>query len=113
MNSNLQEDIQQFLRTWDIHGPELAEKDWAGNADFHLLKQARKLLIEALQDQGAPEHNREWLLNRIAEQQASMCNNAEKEGIVLDHFKSAFYSYSDADLKVAYEAHKKVFGGSI
>lgn len=49
MNSNLQEDIQQFLRTWDIHGPELAEKDWAGNVDFHLLKRARALLIESLQ----------------------------------------------------------------
>ena len=111
MNSNLQEDIQKFLRTFDIKGPELAECDWAGNPDFHLLKQARKLLIEALQDE--VKNSREWYLNRIAEQQAAMCNNAEKEGIVLDHFKSAFYSYSDADLKVAYEAHKKVFGGAV
>jgi hypothetical protein len=49
MNSNLQEDIQRFLRTFDAHGPELAERDWAGNVDFFLLKQARALLIKVLQ----------------------------------------------------------------
>ena len=50
MSSNLKEEIQQFLRTFDIHGPELAKCDWAGNPDFHLLKQARKLLIRVVND---------------------------------------------------------------
>lgn len=52
MNSNLREDIQQFLREFDIHGPELAKCGWAGNPDFYLLKQARKFLIRVLEDEG-------------------------------------------------------------
>ena len=50
MNNDLREEIQQFLKTFDIHGPELAKCDWAGNPDFHLLKQARKLLIRAVSE---------------------------------------------------------------
>jgi hypothetical protein len=54
MNSNLQEEIQQFLKTFEIHGPELAKCDWAGNPDFHLLKQARKLLVRVVNE---PDRN--------------------------------------------------------
>lgn len=50
MDSKLKQDITHFLATFDIHGPELAEKDWAGNVDFHLLKQARELLVRAVNE---------------------------------------------------------------
>ena len=82
MNSNLRGEIQQFLREFDIHGPELAKCDLTGNPDFHLLKQARKFLIRAVN-----EPDRDWYIRELAEYQASMCNNAEKDGIVVQHFK--------------------------
>ena len=104
MNSNLQEDIQRFLRTFDANGPELAEKDWAGNVDFYLLKQARELLLRAVQ-----EPDRNWYIRELAEYQASMCNNAEKDGIVIQHFQAAYNDYSDNQLKRTYEAQKAVF----
>ena len=104
MNSKLREEIQQFLKTFDIHGPELAKCDWAGNPDFHLLKQARKFLIRAVS-----EPDRNWYIRELAEYQASMCNNAEKEGIVIQHFQGAYSDYSDNQLERTYNAQKAVF----
>jgi hypothetical protein len=106
MNSKLQQEITQFLSEFDINGPELAKCDWAGNPDFHLLKQARKLLVRAVQ-----EPDRNWYIRRLAENQASLCNNAEKEGIVIQHFQGAYNDYSDNQLERAYNAQKAVFGG--
>jgi N-acetyl-anhydromuramyl-L-alanine amidase AmpD len=104
MNGKLQQDITQFLNTFDMHGPELEEKDWEGNVDFHLLKQARELLVRAVN-----EPDRNWYIRELAEYQASMCNNAEKDGIVIQHFQGAYNDYSDNQLKRTYEAQKAVF----
>lgn len=104
MNSKLQQEITQFLNTFDIHGPELAKCDWEGNPDFHLLKEARKLLIRAVS-----EPDRNWYIRELAEYQASMCNNAEKDGIVIQHFQGAYSDYSDNQLERTYNAQKAVF----
>ena len=104
MNSNLREEIQQFLREFDINGPELAKCDWKGNPDFYLLKQARKFLIRAVN-----EPDRDWYIRELAEYQASMCNNAEKDGIVIQHFQGAYSDYSDSQLERTYNAQKAVF----
>lgn len=94
MNGKLQHDISDFLGSSDLSDTDLLKN----------LKQARELLIRAVN-----EPDRNWYIRELAEYQASMCNNAEKDGIVIQHFQGAYSDYSDNQLKRTYEAQKAVF----
>ena len=96
MNGKLQHDIAHFLGSTDLSAsiPQSMKH----------LKQARELLLRAVQ-----EPDRNWYIRELAEYQASMCNNAEKDGIVIQHFQAAYNDYSDNQLKRTYEAQKAVF----
>lgn len=95
MNGKLQHDITQFLGSNDLSDSRQSMKN---------LKQARELLVRAVS-----EPDRNWYIRELAEYQASMCNNAEKDGIVIQHFQAAYNDYSDNQLKTTYEAQKAVF----
>jgi N-acetyl-anhydromuramyl-L-alanine amidase AmpD len=94
MNGKLQQDITDFLGSTYLNPSDLLKN----------LKQARELLVRAVN-----EPDRNWYIRELAEYQASMCNNAEKDGIVIQHFQGAYNDYSDNQLKRTYEAQKAVF----
>jgi N-acetyl-anhydromuramyl-L-alanine amidase AmpD len=94
MNGKLQRDISDFLGSTYLNPSDLLKN----------LKQARELLVRAVS-----EPDRNWYIRELAEYQASMCNNAEKDGIVIQHFQGAYNDYSDSQLERTYNAHKAVF----
>ena len=94
MNSKLQHDISDFLGSTYLNPSDLLKN----------LKQARELLVRAVN-----EPDRNWYIRELAEYQASMCNNAEKDGIVIQHFQGAYNDYSDSQLERTYNAQKAVF----